>query len=77
MLRVDGEAPLVRLQRGSEDAYAQLAVGRGHFLLPVEGFAASVAEDSEALLSARFSLMDLLDFFDAVWRGDLSPMIAP
>jgi hypothetical protein len=48
-----------------------------HFLLPVTGLATVVAEDSEALLSARFSLMDLPDFFDAAWRGDLSAMIAP
>jgi hypothetical protein len=48
-----------------------------HFLLPVAGLATVVAEDSEALLSARFSLMDLPDFFDAAWRGDLSAMIAP
>ena len=32
-------------------------------------------EASLAFFSARFSLMDLPDFFAIVWRGDLSDMV--
>ena len=67
---VDGEAPLVGFPRAGEDAEGEVVRGTGHFFLGLAVFAAvtlsrELAGAEAALLSARFSLMDLPDFLDA------------
>jgi len=67
---VDGEAPLVRFACAGEDAEGEVVRGTGHFFLGLAVFAAvtlsrELAGAEAALLSARFSLMDLPAFLDA------------
>jgi len=67
---VDGKAALVRLPRAGEDAEGEVVRGTGHFFLGLAVLAAvtlsrELGGAAAALLSARFSLMDLADFLDA------------
>jgi hypothetical protein len=64
---VDREAALVRFSRGSQDAQAQLGLFATHFFLAalLDVMSRELAGAEAALLSARFSLMDLPDFLDA------------
>ena len=68
MQGVDGEAALVGLPRGGEDAYAELGGWRSLLVggLELVALFRELAGAAEARLSALFSLMDLLDFLDAV-----------
>jgi hypothetical protein len=79
MLRVQGQASLVRFSGAGEDAEGEVAGHAGHFFLGLAGlvtaaFSPELGGAAAAFLSARFSLMVLDDFLDAVWRGDLSAM---
>jgi len=70
MQGVDGEAPLVGFPGGGEDAQGEVVRGTGHFFLGLAVLAAvtlsrELAGADAALLSARFSLMDLPAFLDA------------
>lgn len=67
MQRMDGETEFVRFPRGGQDAQAQLGLRLIHFFLAaLLGVASTeLAGEEAALLSARFSLMDLPDFADA------------
>jgi hypothetical protein len=72
---VDGDAAFIHLAGGTEHAQAQ-AGRHGHFFL-LAGLSTMLEVISPVRFSARFSLIDLPDFFDADCRGDLSPMSAP
>jgi hypothetical protein len=70
MKGVEREPPFVRLSRAGEDSEGEVVHGTGHFFLGLAALAAvtlsrELAGASVALLSARFSLMDLPDFLDA------------
>jgi hypothetical protein len=70
MKGVEREPPFVRLSRAGEDSEGEVVHGTGHFFLGLAALAAvtlsrELAGASAALLSARFSLMDLPDFLDA------------
>lgn len=82
MQGVYGEAPLVGFSGAGEDTEGEVSGRAGHFFLGLIDLAAvalspELGGAAAAFLSARFSLMVLADFLDAVWRGDLSAMIAP
>jgi hypothetical protein len=67
MQGMDGQAALVRFPRRGQDAQAQLGLLAVHFFLAALLDVASreLAGAEAALLSARFSLMDLPDVADA------------
>ena len=82
MQRVEGQTAFGRLAAGGQDAESEEVPGAGHFFLGLAGLvpvalSMEPAGAAAAFFSARFSLMDLPDFLDAAWRGDLSDMFAP
>jgi hypothetical protein len=70
MERVQRKTAFVRLSRAGEDSEGEVVRGTCHFFLGLAALAAVVLSRelggaAAALLSARFSLMDLPDFADA------------
>jgi hypothetical protein len=68
MQGMDGNPALVRFPRSGQDAQAQLGLLACHFFLAalLDVMSRELAGAAAAFLSARFSLRDLPDFFDAV-----------
>jgi hypothetical protein len=66
---VQGQAALVGFSRGGNNPQGEMVRRAGHFFFAGIGFAlvlsSELAGAAAALLSARFSLMDLPDFLDA------------
>jgi hypothetical protein len=67
MQGMDGEPAFGRFSSGRQDAQGQFILGARHFFLAalLEVMSMELAGAEAALLSARFSLMDLPDFLDA------------
>jgi hypothetical protein len=65
---MDGYAALIRFTCGGQDAQAQPGLWAAHFFFAalVDVLSRELAGAAAAFFSARFSLMDLPDFFDAV-----------
>ena len=62
------QAPLVGFSGAGNDAEGKVLCHAGHFflgLVDLAAFSKVLGGATAALLSARFSLMDLLDFLDA------------